>query len=67
MFWMMKLTPIAVISGASRGARRSGRYAKRSITTPARPIRDAVTAKTITSAITSSGMLSIAPLLPSSV
>ena len=28
---MMKLTPIAVISGASRGAPRSGRYATNSI------------------------------------
>jgi hypothetical protein len=28
---MMKLTPIAVISGASRGAPRNGRYATNSI------------------------------------
>src|SRR3954453_7889 len=30
-FWRMKLMPIAVISGASLGAVRSGRYATRSI------------------------------------
>ncbi len=31
MFWRMKDTPTAVISGASRGALRSGLYAMRSI------------------------------------
>ncbi len=30
-FWRMNETPIAVISGTSRGARRSGLYATRSI------------------------------------
>ena len=32
MFWRMNETPTAVINGASRGARRSGLYAMRSIT-----------------------------------
>ena len=34
---MMKLTPIAVISGASRGAPRSGRYATNSIVALSEP------------------------------
>ena len=43
-FWRMNETPIAVISGARRGALRSGRYANRSMTTPSRPRTTIVTA-----------------------
>ena len=40
-------TPIAEISGASRGAWRSGRYANRSMSTPRMPIATIATPNTI--------------------
>ena len=46
MFWRMKLTPMAVIRGASRGALRRRRYATRSMTTPTMPITTIDTRKT---------------------
>ena len=65
MFWRMKLTPMAVIRGARRGAFRSGRYAKRSMRTPTRPITVIVNANITMSMIASLGGSSIAPLTPS--
>ncbi len=49
----MKLTPMAVISGARRGAFRSGRYAKRSIRTPTKPMTIMAKANMTTSRTTS--------------
>ena len=41
--------PMAVISGAIRGALRSGRYANRSIATPRPPVSSAASTNMITS------------------
>ena len=49
--------PIAVISGASLGAPRSGRYATRSIITLSEPVATIETTSTAISARISTGML----------
>ena len=54
-FWRMNDTPIAVIRGASRGALRRGRYAKRSIATPSRPMTGMTMANTATMRNTACG------------
>ena len=51
--WRKNDTPRALIKGAMRGARRSGRYAKRSITSPssAQPTIAAMNIRTITTGV----------------
>ena len=66
-FWRMNETPIAVISGASRGALRSGRYANRSIATPSRPITTMTIANVVTSRNTAWGTDVAEPSWPSTL
>ena len=56
MFWRMNETPMAVIRGARRGAFRSGLYARRSITTPTRPMMLIVITNVAASVTTRIGM-----------
>ena len=63
-FCRMKLTPMAVMRGASRGARRSGRYASRSISAPTIAITPIVRAKSTSTLPARRGMFVMAPSLP---
>ena len=63
-FCKIKLTPMAVMSGASFGARRSGRYARRSISAPSRAITPIVSAKSTSTLKPRSGTFVMLPSLP---
>ncbi len=65
MFSRMNDMPIAVISGARRGALRSRRYASRSMTTPVSP-HSSIETRMVSSATPISGSPCSSPETPSS-